>query len=440
MPVVQRIRCQAQRYSGSPFLSSLVFVRLTGVKWIRPGNHSPRLCLAWRAKRFILRGLMAESFQHLLKATSRSFYLTLRVLPARVRPQIGLAYLLARTTDTIADTEIVPLAQRLDALQELRKRISGRTSAPLNFGELARQQGLPAEKLLLEKVEDGLALLETLSPADLKLVREVLVTITSGQELDLRRFAGSAGLRPAVGGGAPQTSSQQFTSETNKFVHEAGGVAPSAARETRALPKIIALETAAELDDYTYRVAGCVGEFWTKICRAHLFPDAKLDEKQFLADGIRFGKGLQLVNILRDLPADLKTGRCYLPTQRLDAAKLSPETLLSPVNEQKFLPLYHEYLDQAEAHLAAGWRYTNTLPFGQFRVRLACAWPILIGLRTIQKLRAAGVIELQQRVKVSRGEVKKIILVSLLACPVPFVWRKLCAPAAKAVASGGEFA
>ena len=89
MPVVQRIRCQAQRYSGSPFLSSLVFVRLTGVKWIRPGNHSPRLCLAWRAKRFILRGLMAESFQHLLKATSRSFYLTLRVLPARVRPQIG---------------------------------------------------------------------------------------------------------------------------------------------------------------------------------------------------------------------------------------------------------------------------------------------------------------------------------------------------------------
>src|ERR1017187_10481469 len=155
MPVVQRIRCQAQRYSGSPFLSSLVFVRLTGVKWIRPGNHSPRLCLAWRAKRFILRGLMAESFQHLLKATSRSFYLTLRVLPARMRPQIGLAYLLARTTDTIADTEIVPLAQGLDGLKNPRDRIPGGPSAPLNSRDLARQQGSPAEKLLLEKVEDG---------------------------------------------------------------------------------------------------------------------------------------------------------------------------------------------------------------------------------------------------------------------------------------------
>ena len=223
-----------------------------------------------------------ELLVDLLKATSRSFYLTLRVLPARVRPQIGLAYLLARTTDTIADTEILPVAQRLDALQKLRERILNQNSTPLNFGELAQKQNLSAEKLLLEKTEASLALLQTLSAEDLKLVREVLTTITSGQELDLRRFAN--------------------TSNGN----------------------IIALETAAELDDYTYRVAGCVGEFWTKICRAHLFPSAKLDEKQFIADGIRFGKGLQLVNILRDLPADLKNGRCYLPTQRLDEAKLFP--------------------------------------------------------------------------------------------------------------------
>ena len=341
----------------------------------------------------------------LLKATSRSFYLTLRVLPARVRPQIGLACLLARTTDTIADTEIIPLAQRLDALQKLRGRMLGQSSAPLNFGELARQQGSPAERVLLEQVEASLALLTTLSPADLKLVREVLATITSGQELDLRKF---------------------------------GNWGPMESRPTDR--PIIALETAAELDDYTYRVAGCVGEFWTKICRAHLFPNARLDETQFITDGIRFGKGLQLVNILRDLPADLKNGRCYLPGQRLDEAKLLPETLLSPANENKFLPLFHEHLDKAEAHLAAGWRYTNTLPFPQFRIRLACAWPVLIGLRTIAKLRAAGVIELQQRVKVSRGEVRGILVRSTLACPVPVLWRKLYTPAAKAVASGGDLA
>jgi farnesyl-diphosphate farnesyltransferase len=357
---------------------------------------------------------MPGQLNGLLKATSRSFYLTLRVLPARVRPQIGLAYLLARTADTIADTELVPPAQRLGALQKLRERILGQNSAPLDFGELARRQGSVAEKLLLEKAEDALALLKMFSPADLKLVRDVLATITSGQELDLRRFG-----RWGETTGKPSSTF-------------------AARGDARPTTKIIALETAAELDDYTYRVAGCVGEFWTKICRAHLFPNAKLDEKQFIADGIRFGKGLQLVNILRDLPADLKNGRCYLPMEKLGQAGLSPEVLLSPVGEEKFLKLYHEYLDEAQAHMAAGWRYTNTLPFSQFRVRLACAWPVLIGAKTIEKLRAANVTELQQRVKVSRGEVRGIILSSLAACPFAGAWRNLFVPAGKAVASGAK--
>jgi hypothetical protein len=38
---------------------------------------------------------MAKASNDLLRATSRSFYLTLRGLPAAVRPQIGLACLLA---------------------------------------------------------------------------------------------------------------------------------------------------------------------------------------------------------------------------------------------------------------------------------------------------------------------------------------------------------
>ncbi len=341
---------------------------------------------------------MPKPLIDLLKATSRSFYLTLRVLPGSICPQIGLTYLLARTSDTIADTELVPLEQRLDALHKLRDRILGSSTAPLNFGELAKQQGSPAERVLLEKAEDSLTSLQKLSPADLKLVRNVLTTILGGQELDLRRFAGASA------------------------------------------EKIIALETAAELDDYTYRVAGCVGEFWTKICRAQLFPVARLDEGQLTADGVRFGKGLQFVNILRDLPADLKKGRCYLPAEKLEAAKLLPETLLSPANEARFLPLFREYLDKAESHLVAGWTYTNTLPFGQFRVRLACAWPILIGVRTIDKLRAANVIELQQRVKVSREEIRAIVKRSILACPFRKAWRNLLSPAGKAVASGVKLA
>src|SRR5471032_1321692 len=121
---------------------------------------------------------MPTALNDLLKATSRSFYLTLRVLPARVRPQIGLAYLLARTTDTIADTEIVSLERRLGALQQLRERILGQNPTPLNFGELVERQNLSAEKLLLNKIEDGLSTLQSFSEADKKLIRDVLTTIT----------------------------------------------------------------------------------------------------------------------------------------------------------------------------------------------------------------------------------------------------------------------
>jgi len=352
--------------------------------------------MAWRGRVILLWSNMGVKFiipamsplrpvrlGDLLKATSRSFYLTLRVLPAAVRPQIGLAYLLARTTDTIADTDILPVAQRLAALQLLAERIAGTTTAPLNFTELARSQGLAAERVLLEQVEASLALLAELAPADAALVRTVLQIITSGQELDLRRFAGADG------------------------------------------GHIVALETMAELEDYTYRVAGCVGEFWTRICRAHLFPQATLDEAQLVANGIRFGQGLQLVNILRDLPADLRQGRCYLPRTSLAAAGLTPETLWLPGEEEKFFKLYHALLDQAEGHLLAGWEYTNTLPRGCVRVRLGCAWPILIGLRTITALRAARGPALQQRVKISRREVRQIMMQTVLRYPFPGAWRRL---------------
>jgi farnesyl-diphosphate farnesyltransferase len=319
----------------------------------------------------------------LLKDVSRTFYLTLRVLPASIRRQIGLAYLLARATDTIADTQLVPLEQRLQALQAFRARILGKSQTPLEFSELARHQGAPGERTLLENCEASLALLQSLTPPDLELVREVLNTITSGQELDLRRFAGASAQR------------------------------------------VVALRTDAELDDYTYRVAGCVGEFWTKMCRAHLFPKAALDDAWLLAQGVRFGKGLQLVNILRDLPADLRQGRCYLPAERLSACGLKPEDLLEPASEPRLRPLYNTYLDQAEAHLRAGWGYTNALPRRCVRVRLACAWPILVGLETLKLLRAGNVLDPRQRIKVSRGQVKKFMWRTVLYYPWAAAWARL---------------
>jgi farnesyl-diphosphate farnesyltransferase len=326
-----------------------------------------------------------ELLSGLLRDVSRSFYLTLRLLPGQVRPQIGLAYLLARTTDTIADTELVPPGQRRQALQDLGARIAGLRQAPLELDSLARQQGSPAERVLLEKCETSVGLLQTLSPADRQLVREVLQTITSGQELDLQRFGGAS----------------------------AGAVA--------------ALRTDGDLDDYTYRVAGCVGEFWTKMCRAHLFPGAVLDDARLLVDGVRFGKGLQLVNILRDVPADLRRGRCYLPSEGLAALRLAPPDLHQAANEPRLRPLYNEYLDRADTHLLAGWAYTKALPRRCVRLRLACSWPILIGRETLQLLRVGKVLEPGRRIKVSRRRVRALMVRSALLYPWRGAWERQAA-------------
>jgi len=329
-----------------------------------------------------------SEWNELLRRVSRSFYLTLRALPQSVGEPIGLAYLLARATDSIADTELLPPEERLAALEQTRRRIAGETAEPLDMAPYVTFQGRPAETRLLLRLEEAVARLEALPPEDRDDVRRVLNIIVSGQALDLERF------------GAAQPESPR------------------------------SLQTEAELDDYTYRVAGCVGEFWSRLCRRKLFPRAPMDEARWLFQAKRFGQGLQLVNILRDLPEDLRQGRCYLPGEALAAAGARPERLAEPEQWAKARPLFLKLADRAAAFLAEGWSYTLTVPRSQRRIRLACAWPILIGARTLTKVRAAAQGDFPRArapVKVRRGEVRRILAESILRYPFPESWNRLLA-------------
>lgn len=307
----------------------------------------------------------------LLRKVSRSFYLTLRVLPRNVRPQLSVAYLLARTADTIADSELLSVGDRLEALQCFRAELLGERSPERSWidGVLFRDRE-SAEAELLGRYGECFPLLETFSESDRSSILEVLKTIVSGQELDLVRF------KPA---------------------------------STR---RVIALETEKELDDYTFRVAGCVGAFWTKICEHFLGEDERADLKTIIALGIDYGKGLQLVNILRDLPRDLQAGRCYIPRISLERCGLSPADLSCKDSFPRFRSLYDQLLRRAESHLSRGWEYSCLWPRGQRRLRLACALPVLLGVRTLSILREAadGVLDFQQVHKVSRQEVRTILV------------------------------
>ena len=64
--------------------------------------------------------LAATLLHHLLPQVSRSFYLSLRVLPQGLRQPIGLAYLFCRAADTITDTALLPRELRLTYLGRYR--------------------------------------------------------------------------------------------------------------------------------------------------------------------------------------------------------------------------------------------------------------------------------------------------------------------------------
>jgi farnesyl-diphosphate farnesyltransferase len=321
----------------------------------------------------------------LLRDTSRSFFLTVRVLPKAVRGQIGLAYLLARATDTVADTDVVPVAHRIEVLAAIRSRLLGESNfvpGLVEFASSSNSSATPAERQLLARLNVALRELDAVKTDDRDDIRWVLDIITRGQMLDLERFACAAPGRP------------------------------------------LALGDDAALDDYTWRVAGCVGEFWSRLTRRHLFAGLKMDKAAFFSDGRRFGQGLQLVNILRDVPRDLRNGRCYFPEPALTAVGLAPRDLMDPSVEARFRPVYNLWVARAVAHLEAGWRHVNTLPAGAVRMRLAEAWPVLLGARTLRLLRTGPVLDPARRIKVSRDDVRDVMIESLLRIPFAGAWRR----------------
>ncbi|MGB2447502.1 MAG: squalene/phytoene synthase family protein, partial [Candidatus Poseidoniaceae archaeon] len=235
--------------------------------------------------------LIGEEIDKLLETTSRSFYPTLKYLPKKIRGQIGLLYLLARVADTIADSKVGETEELIEALTQYNDVAQGRKQDLPDLTELAKIQSNPDEGELLRNVQKVVDALSVYDKGDQVRMLECLDIIVSGQILDLQRFG---------------------------IAREGGNIS--------------SLQSEEELDDYTFRVAGCVGVFWTKMSLAHMMKLSKEKEELFFENGIRFGKALQMINILRDIPEDLRFGRCYIPGHRLEEHGLTPNDLLDSSN------------------------------------------------------------------------------------------------------------
>ena len=310
--------------------------------------------LTFRADRPCLERVTGELEKQVLKGVSRSFYLTLRLLPGPMRGAASLGYLLARTSDTLADSTAAPVDARLQCLDQFSRAVAAKSEAPRWPVSILNATADSKERHLLESSAEVFTWLRSLPAAEAELVCEVLATIISGQMLDLERFAGASGETPVV------------------------------------------LDDDAALEDYAWRVAGCVGAFWTKLGFLTLGDRfSNVPEADLLARGIAYGKGLQLVNILRDLAADLATGRCYLP-------------VADPRDPAALLACHARWLVRAEAWVGEGEVYAKSLR--SRRLRAATVLPALIARKTLEPLRDVTWDALQHRIKVPRSAVYQAVI------------------------------
>ncbi len=319
----------------------------------------------------------------LLRDVSRSFYLSFLALPTAVRPTMALGYLLCRAADTIADTPTPTLDEKLGLLRQFKQLF---TDFPLSEVKLkdflqdldgASLAPKAGEKKLLARFDDCAAWFKSLPRTDQSLLQSVVSAVITGMEMDLRVFG------------------ELEEASVKALAHE------------------------KDLETYIHWIGGEPGRFWSDVCLAHL-PDLKIQNReQWVQDAIVFGTGLQMVNILRDLPSDLKMGRCYIPTELLSRHSISVDDLVAAEKIDLFLTVYNDLIDQTMFRLERGLSYIHQLPKFAFGLRMAVWLPMMIGVKTLNRLRRHGeILKTPAPVKVTRKEIYRLVLTSLPMLPM----------------------
>ncbi|MEO8432294.1 MAG: squalene/phytoene synthase family protein [Acidobacteriota bacterium] len=217
------------------------------------------------------RGGAAADLDRLLAETSRTFALSIPLLPEPTRREVTVAYLLFRIADTFEDASHWSVSARRDALA--------------GFGELLRRPSLPdARRLAAQWAADR----PSEHPGYVSLVAEI----------------------PAVLEDFLSLSPGAIAPIRDHLLRSAEGMAGFVGRTDERGE--LALASLEELRDYCYTVAGIVGEMLTELFllgRSGLEAGAPVLRPRARL----FGEGLQLVNILKDSDSDAAEGRRYVP-------------------------------------------------------------------------------------------------------------------------------
>lgn len=307
---------------------------------------------------------MTPQLNELLKQTSRSLYLSARQLPPAARDTFAVAYLLCRYADSIADTALLPPTRRLHWIQRFAQMITHPQAQEQTqlVQEISGASENKYEEQLLKNFPLCLQAFEKLLPWQKQITLDVVHAVCEGMETDLQVFP------------------------------------PETAGEIRALP------SADELEKYCRLMGGAPGVFWSKLI-SHTVP-VKIKETDFWTWGQAIGDALQIVNILRDLPRDLRIGRCYFPEEELQKNGLTAADLLQPGNSPRFEPVKQYWIRWGRQKLQYAKLFYGALPKTQPTHRAAVAWPALWAADTLNKIAVEpALLDPGRRVKIPRARI-----------------------------------
>ncbi len=219
----------------------------------------------------------------ILSSVSRTFALTIPLLPPIIEKVVGNTYLLCRIVDTIEDAaELTP---------EAKKNLSA---------------------LFLDVVLERAPVESFVEPC-----LDALKNYSNHDELDLIAHT------PTVLRILHTCSShdQEAVSRCVSMMSE--GMSRFHGRQTEA-----GLKDLSEFEDYCYVVAGVVGELLTSIFR-HYSPQFSKNIQGHENLAIAFGQALQMTNILKDSPEDRARGVSWKPANlsQLDLLQIAYQKL-----------------------------------------------------------------------------------------------------------------
>lgn len=260
---------------------------------------------------------LLKDAKHMLKQTSRTFYIPITMLKPKLQKTVGSAYLCMRAVDEMEDHEALDTETKQHLLRATSRLLRD------GFDEEAYQQFVAPYRSQLPEV-----------------------TLRLGDWISV----------------CPEDVKEKVTHYTSVM---AAGMADWAEKDWY-------IENEADLDNYTYYVAGLVGVMLSDIWDWYDGTKTNRD----LAIG--YGRGLQAVNILRNQDEDKARGVEFVPDG------WTREDLFAYT--EKNLALADEYMKDIS---------TRT-------IKLFCRIPLALAKKTVKALQ-------QGREKISRPEVESIV-------------------------------